>query len=181
MDITKFKSHLIALAVGIAIGLIVAWCARPRFAEPSVRVERDTVYKHDTIPYYKPTPRDSSFVKWMVVRVPMEPSSGEGGASSEPTIVDNYIHDTIEVELPVTQKHYQADTYQAWVSGYRPNLDSIEVYQKTQIVTETITITQKERKKHWGLGLQGGYGYDFNAKTAAPFVGVGLSYNFLTF
>lgn len=184
MDISKFKSHLVATAIGIAVGLLVSWCTRPKPAEPGVRVERDTVYRYDTVPQYLPSPKDSSLVRWMVVRVPLEkpPQSGGTGGTAEHLIeADNMIHDTVEVELPMMQKHYQSDTYQAWVSGYRPNLDSIEVYQKERTITETITITQKAKSRHWGIGFTGGYGYDFNTKTAAPYVGVGLSYNLITF
>lgn len=46
-----------------------------------------------------------------------------------------------EIPLPIEQKHYsQEGVYDAWVSGYQPELDSISVYRKTeyQIVTNEI-------------------------------------------
>lgn len=181
MDNREFKSYLIAVVVGVLIGLFMSWCTRPKSAVPSVRVERDTVYRYDTVPEYLPKAKDSSLVRWMVVKVPFERPPQSGDTVYRPTIVTNTVRDTIEVELPLTQKHYQSENYQAWVSGYRPNLDSIEVYQKTNTITETITITQKAKTKHWGIGFTGGYGYDFNSKTAGPYVGVGVSYNLITF
>lgn len=46
-----------------------------------------------------------------------------------------------EIPLPIEQKHYsQEGVYDAWVSGYQPELDSISVYRKTeyQIITNEI-------------------------------------------
>lgn len=172
----EIKHSLIFLLVGLVLGCIIGFfLGRNSVAvgKPSVKVERDTVTIHDTVPDYHPVTKDSVLVKWMTVRVPME-----GPRQSRDTV---YRTDTVEVELPVTQKHYLTENYQAWVSGYRPALDSIEVYQKERIVTETITVTQQAKKKHWGIGFNGGYGYDFNTKTAAPFFGVGISYNLITF
>lgn len=56
------------------------------------------------------------------------------------------------IALPVTQKHY-SDTlnYDLWVSGFKPNLDSIKVYTKTTNVnvqnntTKVIEAPQKSK------------------------------------
>jgi hypothetical protein len=90
------------------------------------------------------------------------------------------IHDTVAVEVPITSKHYGSDQYDAWVSGYEPSLDSIKVYKETQYITETIEKTISHKRKPWGIGFHVGYGYDFQTKTAAPFVGVGISYDILS-
>lgn len=85
--------------------------------------------------------------------------------------------DTIHVGDTVVQREqvlYEDSLYRAWVSGYRPRLDSIEVYPRT--VTHTITndiyhsITPK--RKRLGLGLQAGYGYP-----GGFYIGGGVSYN----
>lgn len=62
------------------------------------------------------------------------------------------------VTLPITQKHYSKDSvYDAWVSGYDPQLDSIKVYAKnnTEIVTNTITQTREINK--WSIYPSLGY------------------------
>ena len=48
-----------------------------------------------------------------------------------------FVHDTILIR---EQKVYSDSTYTAYVSGYQPNLDSIEVYPKTvtKITTEWV-------------------------------------------
>lgn len=90
--------------------------------------------------------------------------------------------DSVEVIVPIEQKTYKKDSvYQVWVSGYKTNLDSIEVFQKnTQtIIRENRIINQKDKK--FGVGIIGGYGYDFISKKGAPMIGVGISYNFFKF
>ena len=87
--------------------------------------------------------------------------------------------DTIHMGDTVVMREqavYEDSLYRAWVSGYRPRLDSIEVYPKTvyQTVTNDIyhPVVVKPKKKRWGLGLQAGYGYP-----GGFYVGGGVSYN----
>ena len=42
------------------------------------------------------------------------------------------LHDTVLVHLPIEQRQYSDPRYTAWVSGYRPQLDSIRIYQQTE-------------------------------------------------
>ena len=72
------------------------------------------------------------------------------------------------------QAYYEDSLYRAWVSGYRPKLDSLMVFPKTvyQTVTNDIYHTIVLKKKRWGLGLQAGYGYP-----SGIYAGVGISYN----
>ena len=88
-----------------------------------------------------------------------------------------FTNDTIHIGDTVVmreQAYYEDSLYRAWVSGYRPKLDSIEVYPKTiyQTVTNDIYHAVKPKMKRWGLGLQAGYGYP-----GGVYVGVGISYN----
>lgn len=90
------------------------------------------------------------------------------------------IHDTLAVEVPIEQVEYRDTLYQAWVSGYHPALDSIRIFQQTKIVEVNKIITQKPKK--WGIGITAGYGTCIvaNQVKLAPYVGVGVSYNFIT-
>lgn len=86
--------------------------------------------------------------------------------------------DTIRIGDTVVNREqtvYVDSLYRAWVSGYRPRLDSIEVYPRT--VTNTVTndiyhTIKVKDKQRWGLGLQAGYGYP-----GGFYVGGGVSYN----
>ena len=72
--------------------------------------------------------------------------------------------DTIEVDgcrHAKEQKVYTDDsTYTAWVSGVRPQLDSIQTYSSTRYVDRYIyrDVVRKEKQKRWGVGLGAGYG-----------------------
>lgn len=97
-----------------------------------------------------------------------------------PYFISEKIVDTVFIEktsenvlkLPITQRYYNTDSYQAWVSGYRPNLDSINVFQK--IVTNTVnhTIIKEVYPKHidWYLNA----GSILLDKKAAPYVGLNM-------
>lgn len=93
-------------------------------------------------------------------------------------LLDKVVHDTDsvvrvdtitkEVIIPITQKVYKDSAYTAWVSGYRPSLDSIKV--TNSVVTRDVV----RPAKRWGVGIQGGVG--ITPKGVQPYVGVGVSY-----
>lgn len=87
----------------------------------------------------------------------------------EPT---DSICDSVDVELPISQKVYEDSLYRAWVSGFDAKLDSIELYQPTRYITIT---TEREPSK-WSFGLQGGVG--ITPRGVQPYIGVGFQWNF---
>lgn len=72
------------------------------------------------------------------------------------------------------QAYYEDSLYRAWVSGYRPRLDSLQIFPRTvyQTVTNDVYHTIASKKKRWGLSLQVGYGYP-----GGWYTGVGISYD----
>ena len=94
----------------------------------------------------------------------------------QPTAIDT-------IELPKVQRVYSDDsTYKAWVSGYEPKLDSINVYRKT--IKETVTIqlpAEKKKRTFWqrfNIGIQAGYGLGLDDKKAHPYLGGGVGFSF---
>lgn len=139
-------------------------------------MSRDTVI--DTIPYYQPVPVDSVVVRYEKVKLPVAEPTTERNCKEESEICTDTVfsqdsaknmRDSVSVEIPITQKHYSDTTYDAWVSGYHPSLDSIFVYQKTE------TVTMRAKPKRWGVGIQGGYGY--TPKGFLPYVGLGFHFS----
>ena len=150
---------LALLAASIAINVWL-WRTEPK---PSVVIERDTVYKDTTI--YKPVPVDSHKTRKVVyIRVPV-PKYLPGDT----------IHDSIEVPIPIIQKRYEDSLYTAWVSGYRPNLDSIRLYLPEVQTTVTKTIVTPAPLITFGIQAGGGYGI-INRKPDI-YVGVGAQLN----
>ncbi len=129
-----------------------------------VRTEyRDTICLRDTIIVDKPKPEyvyltrvDTAYLKEVSDTV--------------------YVH----VEVPIEVKVYQTDEYKAEIQGYNPMLNYIEIYKNTQIVTDYKTITQRINNR-WGIGAQLGYSYVPVSNKFYPTVGIGVSYNFITF
>lgn len=139
------------LVVLLAVACVVAWF-RPHESLPvEIRTETKvkTVVKVDTL----------------LISPPMAP------------LLVFQLTDTIRIGDTVVhreQAYYEDSLYRAWVSGYRPRLDSLMVFPKTvyQTVTNDIYHTITPKKKRWGLGLQAGYGYP-----GGFYVGAGVSYN----
>ena len=138
-----------------------------RNAHPGeIKVKVDTLFVYDTIFVEKPVFKKVEIIDTLLLTVP---------------ITDTLmLHDTVLVYLPIEQRQYGDPRYTAWVSGYRPQLDSIHIYQRTEYITKEIKMVTKP--KRWGIGLQAGYGVSFGNKQikATPYIGIGISYNILT-
>ena len=94
------------------------------------------------------------------------------------------LHRTDTVWLPREVKVYEDERYRAEVSGHQPSLDRIDIFVKDRIVTQDKTqIVTVKRNARWGIGLQAGYGATYYAGCVHtfPYIGVGLSWNILTF
>lgn len=150
--------YVAVLLIGLVIGFVFGMLATEKPEATS------TVTVTDTIPYYKPVAKDSLVVRYETVKLPAVRDTVRDSLIYKDTLV----HDSVNVILPITQKKYEDSTYTAWVSGFRPNLDSINIYRKT--VYKTIT----EKPRRFGIGVMGGYGY--GTKGTTPFIGVGIYY-----
>lgn len=158
---------LVLLLTALVLGFILG---RGKKGEVRVkeRIKTEVVTKYDTIRAAAPKPVHDTIVEWQVARVPIYHFRE----------VTKMIKDTdsVDVTLPITQRMYRDSNYTAWVSGYKPSLDSIHTYNKMVYTTRTIerTITKPPRK--WGIGISAGYGYGINSKLFEPYIGVGVTY-----
>jgi hypothetical protein len=150
---------LLALAFGLG-----RYTAEPvRIVEE--RAQRDTLVIRDTLTQYQPKlvrvhTRDTISVTLTEVR-----------------------HDTVAVYLPRETKIYEDARYRAEVSGYQPSLDRIDIFTQTQIVTQS-TAQVVRQKTRWGIGISAGYGVAINTTNQtfkpAPYIGVGIQYNLVS-
>lgn len=60
------------------------------------------------------------------------------------------IKDTVYINIPIQRKTYQTDDYRAVISGYQPNLETMTIYHKREIIYK--------KSRRWGLGITAGYG-----------------------
>ena len=131
--------------------------------DPEPVVQVDTLRIRDTLLVEKPVPVEVRVVDTMLVAVTDTIS----------------INDTVYLHLPREIKHYEDSLFRAQVSGYRPALDWIEIYPQKEVVTRNILV---DSRKRWGIGVQAGCGayFDGGDVSLSPYVGIGISWNILT-
>ena len=175
------KKHLILIAVGALLCVLCGiWIGKGMYDRPvDESVSRDTVILHDTVPDIAPEPKDSVRTKWVTRWLPAKPDtvSRNGEIFREfPQISANFsATDTVAVQVPITSKHYSGKNYDAYVSGFEPNLDSIFVYNETQLITETITRMKPPNK--WSLTVNAGIDYGVKSKFWQPYASGELTIN----
>ncbi|MFC2812213.1 MAG: DUF6808 domain-containing protein [Prevotella conceptionensis] len=158
---------LVLLLTALVLGFILG---RGKKVEVQVkeRTKTEVVTKYDTIRAAAPKPVHDTIVKWQEARVPME-------HFREVTKMTKG-SDSVDVTLPITQRMYRDSNYTAWVSGYKPSLDSIHTYNKMVYTTRTIERTITKPPNRWGIGINAGYGYGISSKLFEPYIGVGVTY-----
>ena len=62
-----------------------------------------------------------------------------------------YIHDTLVI--PIEQKTYESAEYKAWISGFKPQLDSIMIYNTTTTIIPPQVVNKPPL---WGLYAEAG-------------------------
>ena len=145
--------NIIAFIIGLWLATLICRCHHSTESEQPIR---DTIV--DTIKVVKPIAVDSVVTRYKWVNVERV---------KDTTIVNEVsevVFDTVMVRLPIESKHYEGKDYEAWVSGYEPSLDSINVYNHTIL----------PKLKRWSIGLQGGVG--MTPKGLQPYVGIGVAY-----
>ena len=177
--------HLLLLLVAYGFCRLIVGARRR--AESAVHaVRRDTLIIRDTLRVSRPVPVREEVVRYVTVTLPSAPVRPDSSNSNSsnlanigkdsadvPPAADHFPDTAQTVMLPITQQVYRDTTYTAWVSGYRPQLDSIEVYPRTLIVRQTALPAARPRR--WSFGIQAGYGY--TPKGVQPYIGIGIGIN----
>ena len=202
MEKVKNIALLLFLAVFIASLCLNVHHYTMREQEPYRDTIRTTFV--DTIPYYKPVPKEEKPLGNITAKLPVSvpklpenvqkfPESGKnlqdsvqnfGKSVPEDHFEDmgeKVTPDSADVVVPITQTVYEDSTYTAYVSGYRASLDSLIFRMPREVVT-TITNTHYQKPKRWSIGIQVGYGMTLKGTPQfAPYVGIGVSYNLFSF
>ena len=154
----SWSKFLQVLAVLMVVSGVLLWSdLHRRDTTPTtvVKTVRDTLVIHDTITAYKPVPFNVYVVDTMWVPVTVSKT------------------DTMWAQLPRTAKVYQDSTYRAVVSGFRPSLDTISVYQRTKVITVTNNV--RIPPSRWSWGVQAGVGVNAGG-SVTPYLGIGIQY-----
>ena len=154
----------------IAMALLILAFGLGRYTAEPVRiveehVQKDTLVIRDTVTHYEP--RYIERYTRDTIRIP----------------IPELVHDTVAVYLPRETKIYEDARYRAEVSGYQPSLDRIDIFTQSQVVTQNTTQVVKQ-KTRWGIGISAGYGVAINTTDQtfkpAPYIGVGIQYNLVS-
>lgn len=164
--INKMGGWLLFAAILLAIGGFTLIGYKYGF-NSAVRGEAekvDTLYVRDTITQYKPILEERVVLK----KVPV------------PVTDTLRIHDTLYVYLEREQVVWQDSLSRVYASGILPQIDSVQHYISERIVTKEVTIHVKKPCR-WGVGVHAGYGVQLGDQVrTAPYIGVGVSYNILS-
>lgn len=124
----------------------------------------DTIYVRDTITQYKPILEERVMLQEVLVQV-------------RDTI---WIHDTLYAYMDREQVVWQDSLSIVYASGVLPQIDSVQHFITERIVTKEVTIHVKKPCR-WGVGVHAGYGVQLGDQVrTAPYIGVGISYNLLS-
>ena len=189
----NFLVLLFTFIVGMLCGLLTR-CEQDIGVTDVVRT--DTIVKLDTVGIAEPVATDSVVIRYVTrwLAVAGKPDTNMSGtvadepyANSQVTVaigVDSIVNDVAAndmppdsalVIVPITQKTYETDEYKAWVSGYETELDSINIYRRTETVTNTLYLDKKRRR--WGGMVGIGAGMTHKGEVT-PMVGVMIGYKF---
>ena len=90
--------------------------------------------------------------------------------------------DTVKVPVlvPISRNVYEGEDYRAVVSGFRVSLDTLDIFRKTQTVTNTVVqrVEVPGKPKRWGIGVSAGYA--LTPQGVKPYIGAGIQYNWVT-
>ena len=149
----------VGLAVAVLLGFLVGQrCPRNGGGEtPTPKV--DTLVIRDTFKVTEP----NYVTKRVVDSIPY------------PVTDTLRMKDTLYVFLEREQIRWEDSLSVVYASGVMPQVDSVIHRTQSLIITKEIPVIKKTR---WGLGVQAGMGAGNGGLT--PYVGVGISYNLLS-
>lgn len=155
----------ILTGIGVAVAILILFLFDriiPRNApqEPqSIRV--DTLFIRDTIKVTEPVYVTRRMVDSVLV----------------PVTDTIKLRDTLYVFLEREQIRWEDSLSVVYASGVRPEIDSVIHYAERMVIVKEIPVV-RVKKTRWGVGIQAGAGATKDGLT--PYIGVGVSYNLLS-
>lgn len=155
------KRIIVGVAIAVLIGFICGQkCAFKGQNEP-IKAKVDTLFIYDTMTAYEPI-----FIERRIIDSVLVP------------VVDSVtIRDTLFVLLEREQVMWADSLCEVYASGIRPEIDSVRHFVCDKIVTIE-TLKEVKVQSRWGLGIQAGMGASKDG--LSPYIGVGISYNILS-
>ena len=158
---TFLVNALLTLACVFLFGFIIGQKHPQKLPVEPIKTKVDTLVIRDTMMYYKPIYVDRVQLDSVLV----------------PVLDTMMIHDTTFVYLEREKVTWRDSLCEVYASGIMASVDSVRHFQEYKYITIETQVPVKV-KSHWGLGVNAGYGVGKGGFT--PYIGVGISYNILS-
>lgn len=155
----------ILTGIGIAVAILILFLFDRRIPRNSPQEPQsfrvDTLFIRDTIKVTEPVYVTRRMVDSVLV----------------PVVDTIRYRDTLYVFLEREQIRWEDSLAVVYASGVRPEIDSVIHYAEKMVIVKEIPVIQV-KKTRWGVGIQTGFGAGKDGLT--PYLGVGVSYNILS-
>lgn len=161
--------HILIVSAVVFLALILSFVAGQRDALNRLVLPQgervDTLVVYDTIVSEIPVFKEKKVIEKVLVPV-------------RDTI---RVKDTLFVYAEREQIHWKDSLSDVYASGIGVNVDSVRHFIPMQVITKEKDVIVKVKPK-WSIGVHAGYGaFAKNGQiSAAPYVGIGVSYNILS-
>lgn len=150
---------MMGIVVAILIGFLASRGCPGLPPETQVVTKVDTLVIRDTVTVSEPI----SVTRWKVDSVAF------------PVRDTVRVQDTLFVYLERERVRWKDEYCEVFASGVQPSVDSVRHYISERVILKTVPVKVRSR---WGVGVQAGYGA--SRQGLSPYIGVGVSYNILT-
>ena len=157
----KVMTILCVILLMFSIGVLMGQKYRQKTPLEPTEIKVDTLIVRDTIMQHKPIFVDKIKVDSVLIPV-------------KDTIV---IRDSVYIYMDREKITWRDSLCQVYASGIMASVDSVRHFQKYKYITIETQVPVNV-KNHWGLGVNAGYGVGKGGLT--PYIGVGISYNILS-
>lgn len=126
----KIITYIGIITVSVVVGYVVGRNNNSAGKGENTYSDTTTVTVYDTVRVRIPEPvisRSAGIEVYPIAQVPVLLFHSD--TVSKPYFVDN------DLVIPITQRYYKDPRFEAWISGYNPKLDSINILSPTKTVT----------------------------------------------
>lgn len=164
MKVTDIIKFFLLVSVLVLVSFLIGQKRGSKRAIKGEGEKLDTLYIRDTIVQYEPILEERIVLQKELIPV-------------RDTL---WKTDTLYMMVEREQVVWQDSLSKVYASGILPQIDSVYHYTRERVVTRTEYVSVKEIRR-WGLGLHAGYGIGLanGGIVAQPYIGIGVSYNFL--
>lgn len=157
----KVMTFLCVILLPFFISILIGQKHPQKLPIEPIKTKVDTLVIHDTLTSYEPVFIERQKLDSVLV----------------PVLDTMIIHDTTFIYLEREKVTWRDSLCEVYASGIMTSVDSVQHFQEYKNITIETRVPVKIRSR-WGLGVQAGMGACKDGLT--PYVGVGVSYNILS-